>query len=185
MKIYLIRHGETTGDVEGLYGGTYDDHLSKKGIEQVRELAASLRSKGIEMIYSSPYLRAKETAEILEKTLKVPIKIKNDLRERNIYAFMSGKSKKEMTEKHPKQVEALKDYRQAIQDAEEYEDFKKRILAAVDEITAENHHTIVIVTHGGPIRCFYREVLNSGSEIEPGDCEVLEIEKNNGYKLLG
>lgn len=31
MKIFLIRHGQTTGDIEGLYGGTYDDRLSKKG----------------------------------------------------------------------------------------------------------------------------------------------------------
>jgi hypothetical protein len=29
MKIYLIRHGETTGDVEGRYGGDFDDSLSK------------------------------------------------------------------------------------------------------------------------------------------------------------
>ena len=35
MKIYLIRHGETTGDIEDRYGGDYDDHLSKNGKQQV------------------------------------------------------------------------------------------------------------------------------------------------------
>ena len=39
MKIYLIRHGETTGDVEDRYGGDYDDCLSKTGEKQVKELA--------------------------------------------------------------------------------------------------------------------------------------------------
>ena len=186
MKIYLIRHGQTTGDVEGLYGGTYDDRLSAKGKGQVKKLASKLTGRGIEIIYSSPYLRAKETADILEKTLKVPIEIKDDLRERNVYAFMSGKNKEEMKEKHPDKVKILQDYRQAIQDAEEYEDFKKRMLSVVDEIAFSNHQTIAIVTHGGPIRCFYREVLNPGNEIEPTDCEVLEIEyQDKKYHLKG
>lgn len=123
MKIYLIRHGQTTGDVNGLYGGTFDDYLSQKGINQVKKLAPKLKGRAIEIIYSSPYLRAKETADILAKTLKIPIEIKDDLRERNVYGFMSGKSKKEMKAKHPNQVEILQDYRQAIHDAEEYEDF--------------------------------------------------------------
>lgn len=35
MKIYLVRHGETTGDVEDRYGGWYDDHLTDRGKEQL------------------------------------------------------------------------------------------------------------------------------------------------------
>ncbi len=184
MKIYLIRHGETTGDVKGLYGGTYDDHLSKKGIGQVKKLAQKL-DKNIEIIFSSPYLRAKETAEILSKSLKVPVEIKDDLRERNVYSFMSGQPIEEMTKKHPEEVAKLQDYKQAIADAEGYEDFMKRVLAAIDEAASSTHQTIAIVTHGGPIRCFYREVLNPGNEIVPKDCEVLEIDhQDKQYQLI-
>ena len=43
VKIYLIRHGETTGDVEDRYGGAYDDHLSEKEKAQARELAGKAR----------------------------------------------------------------------------------------------------------------------------------------------
>lgn len=38
MKIYLIRHGQTTGDVEDRYGGAYNDELSAKGKVQTHEL---------------------------------------------------------------------------------------------------------------------------------------------------
>jgi len=184
MKIYLIRHGQTTGDIEGLYGGTYNDHLSAKGRLQAEEMAKKLVGKGIEIIYSSPYNRAKDTAEILAKILKCPIKIKKDLRERNVYGFMSGKSKKEMAEKYPEEVAKAQDYRETVRGGEGYGGFKKRILAVIDEIVREKYDTVVIVSHGGPIRCFYREILNPGKEIEPGDCEVLEIEyQNNRYKL--
>lgn len=34
MKIFLIRYGETTGDVEDRYGGWYDDHLTKRDLEK-------------------------------------------------------------------------------------------------------------------------------------------------------
>jgi len=185
MKIYLIRHGQTTGDIAGLYGGTYDDHLSKKGVEQVKEMAKKLVDKNIEIIYSSPYHRARETAEIIARNIAAPIEIKTDLRERNAYGFMDGQSKKEMAEKYPEEVAKAEDYRQMVRGGEEYEGFKKRILAVFDEIAREKYDTVAVLSHGGPIRCFYREVLNPGKEFIPGDCEVLEIEKNGGYRLKG
>ena len=64
MKIFLIRHGETTGDIEDRYGGDYDDHLSEKGKQQSKELAEKLKNKGIELIFHSPRIRATETATI-------------------------------------------------------------------------------------------------------------------------
>lgn len=184
MKIYLIRHGETTGDVEGRYGGTYDDYLSEKGIKQVKELAEELKDKGIEIIYSSPYHRAKDTAEILSKVLKCPIKIKKDIREKNVYGFMSGKLKSEMEQKYPDQVKIAKNYRLTVRGGEKYSDFKKRLLRAFDEIADSDYKTIAIITHGGPIRCFYREVLSPSKEIEPSDCAVIEMEKNGKNKII-
>ena len=32
MRICIMRHGETTSDVENRYGGDLDDHLTAKGI---------------------------------------------------------------------------------------------------------------------------------------------------------
>ena len=44
MQIYLIRHGQTTGDVEDRYGGDYDDRLTDLGKQQSQNLASE-RSK--------------------------------------------------------------------------------------------------------------------------------------------
>lgn len=38
MNIYLIRHGQTTGDIENRYGGSYDDELSSEGEIQAHKL---------------------------------------------------------------------------------------------------------------------------------------------------
>lgn len=74
MKIYLIRHGETTGDIENRYGGVYDDHLTAKGREQLGLTASQVANKGIEIIFHSPLIRARESAEIISALLDCPIR---------------------------------------------------------------------------------------------------------------
>lgn len=69
MKIFLIRHGETTGDVEDRYGGTYDDSLTTRGRQQLQETAELLKKSGIEVIFHSPLKRAKESAEIIQREI--------------------------------------------------------------------------------------------------------------------
>ena len=53
MKIYIIRHGQTTGDVEDRYGGAYDDELTDKGKTQAQELASKLSDSGIKILFCS------------------------------------------------------------------------------------------------------------------------------------
>ena len=44
MNIYLVRHGQTTGDLENRYGGDYDDHLTELGKQQSAEVPGKLTS---------------------------------------------------------------------------------------------------------------------------------------------
>ena len=53
MKIYLVRHGETIGDLEDRYDGDYDDHLSSNGLNQAEMLGRKLKDKNLQMIYHS------------------------------------------------------------------------------------------------------------------------------------
>ena len=71
MKLYLIRHGQTTGDVEDRFGGNYDDELTPLGRKQLAETAKNLCDKGIEIIFTSSLLRAKESGEIIRSKIKV------------------------------------------------------------------------------------------------------------------
>ena len=80
MKIYLIRHGQTTGDVEDRYGGAYDDELSDKGKTQVQELANEISDSGIEILFCSPMIRAQQTAKVLKEKIGCEMKTIEDLR---------------------------------------------------------------------------------------------------------
>ncbi|HIH50661.1 MAG: alpha/beta fold hydrolase [Candidatus Micrarchaeaceae archaeon] len=181
MKIYLIRHGETTGDVEDRYGGDYDDNLSPKGVRQSKELAKKLKGKGIEIIYVSPRIRAIETASIVNKSLNVKLKIVDDLRERNNYGILTGLLKSEAKQRHPEEVKELgKGIHHKVNNSEDYVHFKKRIMKAFKKIANDKEHrTTAIITHGGPIRCIIREILKAGELARDlNDCAILTIKKD-------
>ena len=77
MKIYLIKQGETSGDLENRYGGDYDDHLSLNRIKQAENLENKLKSKKLQMIYHSPKIRATETAQTVLKVANIPLNKRN------------------------------------------------------------------------------------------------------------
>ena len=151
MKIYLIRHGQTTGDIENRYGGAYDDDLSDMGNEQAVKLATELSGSGIEVIFSSPMKRAQQTAKVLSKEINCQIVTISDLRERNKNGVLTGMTKDEALEKYPELVEKLKDYRSQIDGAESQDDFALRIKKSFLEIVNNSEYeTVGIVTHGMP-----------------------------------
>lgn len=63
--IYLIRHGESKGNREGLFRGRHDFPLTDVGKEQARSLEKELREIGFNAVYSSPLRRALATAQEL------------------------------------------------------------------------------------------------------------------------
>lgn len=178
MIIYFIRHGETTGDVEDRYGGNYDDHLTGAGKEQSMTLGRQLSGKAIDVIFASPLIRAQETAGILYEFIHAPIITKEDLRERNQYGILTGMLKSEAKVKHPKMVELLKERLNTIESAESYEDFSKRVSIVFDDLVNDSKYiSIAIVSHGGPLRVLFRDILKWGEINDIGDCAFVELKK--------
>jgi len=184
MIIYFIRHGETTGDVEDRYGGDYDDHMTQRGRDQATELAEELTSRGIQKLFSSPKIRARETAEIVGNKLNLSVEIVDDLRERNAYGVLTGLTKTEAKERFPREVEEVKNYKNTINGAESYKDLLTRVKGALMKIATENDSTVTMISHGGPMRAIFREILKLG-EIEIADCAfaVLKFDDNN-WRLI-
>ncbi len=188
MKIFLCRHGETTGDLEDRYGGFYNDSLSKKGVAESVELAEKLSGLGIELVAHSSLNRAKETAGIVAKKLGVELKEKIELCERNHYGILTGMKKSEALDKFPGEVAKFKDnpLRPGVIGGEDYDVFKKRVVGMFLHISRCRHHnTVAIITHGGPIKCIVREVLKLGELKRLDDCAILEIVvKNSKFSLI-
>ena len=64
-KLYMVRHGQTDWNVNGIIQGSTDIELNGEGIRQAKELAMNIDLSKIDVCISSPLKRARKTAEIL------------------------------------------------------------------------------------------------------------------------
>lgn len=81
MKLYLVRHG-STGANEGGRRQSPQTPLSEEGKLQAQKIAVWLSDKKIEVILSSPWVRAKQTAEIIARKLDKQISFLDILHEK-------------------------------------------------------------------------------------------------------
>jgi len=174
MKILLIRHGETTGDVEDRYGGAYDDHLTDKGRQQLQQTAKQLKGRQIDVIFVSSLIRARESADIINEKLGTQVEIMDGLRERN-YGVLGGLTKAEALEKYPEAVEAHKDPSNTDPEGESQADFSARVLSTFESIKGGGYDVVAVVSHGGPIKTIMRH-LNMPLPDSIGDGEIIEVE---------
>ncbi len=153
----LIERLQTTGDLEDRYGGSYDDHMTEEGCEQLKATARKLVGKSIEIIFSSPLIRARESTEIIAQAVDAPVQIVEGLRERH-YGVLTGLTKEEARQKYPDVVESHKDYLYTDPEGESYDDFSRRVVDTFKGILTKNHATVAVVSHGGPIKILLKHL---------------------------
>jgi len=95
MKVYLTRHGETQYSLDHIVCGSTDCPLTKTGEAQALELANALKNSDcdIGIIYTSPLIRAYDTAKIIADVLGVPCIVDTRLREQNCGAYEGAVSR--------------------------------------------------------------------------------------------
>lgn len=99
MHLYVVRHGETWANAEHRYLGALDPQLTQRGCEQAEALAADL-PQNLHTVVVSPRLRAIETANILNRDLRLPVEIIDCFRERDVGVF-EGLTQAEVREGFP------------------------------------------------------------------------------------
>lgn len=190
-KYILLRHGETIYQVKKddlLYPWPdFITSLTKKGKNQAETAAKKLKSKKIDLIYSSDFLRARQTAGIVAKELGLRVKVDKQLRDINWGIYKDGpskkyrqffSSKKQRFSKRPPKGENWRDVKKRMSDF--IKDMEKRY----------KNKTILVVSHGDPLwllngalKGFNEEELlerryegfRSYKDFYPGLGEVFEI----------
>jgi len=157
-RLHLIRHGETDWNAQKRYQGSQDIPLNQRGKLQALDVKKALADKTFAGVYSSPMLRAKETAEIIAGG-DHPIHFFDDLREGS-FGSLEGKTYSEVHEQFASQIEKRKQltyleqlHFKIIPDEEAWIEVVERALPLLEEI-AEKHleEDVLIITHGGVIR---------------------------------
>lgn len=153
-KLFLIRHGETDGNVALRYYGHTDIVLNERGRDQARGLAIRLRQKPLDRIYSSDLARAYETARIIARGHGLDVHLSRGLREINLgdwegLTFEEIKARdEELVRQWMVEFETF-----GMPSGESVPEFKARVEREIDHIIAGNPKSnVCVVTHGGVTR---------------------------------
>lgn len=180
MKIYFIRHGESVDDIEDRYGGWADFPLTQKGVEQARETGKKLKSKEVaaDVIFTSPLVRAKQTAEEISKSLGFPVEVFVYLKERNTYGLLSGLKKDEAKKEYPV-LAAAYESEQPVDGFEPYEQFLQRVKKLVELLPALGYKTAICITHGKLLKALLNDVIRVKAKEFEDNC-IIETKLEDG-----
>lgn len=104
-KVIIIRHCEARGNVDRIFNGHYDSDITENGEKQLACLAERMEKVPFDVIYSSPLLRARKTAQAANAGKNLPIQIEDGLIEIN-GGVWEGKPWKSFPELFPADSEA-------------------------------------------------------------------------------
>lgn len=92
--LYLIRHGQSEGNIRGGFAGRIDYPLSPLGQKQANMTADFLRDEHIDVVLSSPLSRAYDTAVPIARTRGLDVLQREDLSEMDFGDWEGLRSKK-------------------------------------------------------------------------------------------
>jgi broad specificity phosphatase PhoE len=152
--ILLARHGETADNKDRRFQGQKDVPLNDIGREQARALAEAARGEGLVALYSSPLIRARETAEVVGAALGLEPRLDDRLKEVDVGDW-EGRLKDDIARAQPEQWAAFgrggDDWR--FPGGESLAEQQRRVIAALVDITQAGDLPALVVCHRGVIRC--------------------------------
>ena len=134
MRIILVRHGETTWNIEGRYQGQEDTPLSERGLRQGHLLAEGLHHIPIDVCISSPLQRSYQTCKFCADLHKLPVATDERLLEIN-HGSWEGVLAPEIAKQFPQEFALWHTQPHLVQmpdGGESLEDVRKRARAAFD-----------------------------------------------------
>lgn len=190
MKIYIVRHGETKLNAEGIIQGWIDEPLNDNGIKLAEVTGKALKGIKFDHCYSSPLIRAKQTAEIMlsfSDNSTTPITYDDRLKELH-FGELEGKPLSHMGEggkivfSNPFAFEGFKG-------GESINDIILRTQAFLKELIAKNDDkTYLVSTHGCAMRAMTNFLMKDPSDYWQGhvpyNCAFTIIEVKDGVAKI-
>lgn len=144
-RLIFARHGEYECNLAGTCNCNPRTPypLTAKGRLQAELLGERLRGAGIEAIVSSEFLRARQTAQLVNAALGVPILVNSLANENRVGAAFEGRLNKEFL------ASIRHDPPHAAQpDGESFASMLVRIRRLLEDLSRSSPVTILVVTHG-------------------------------------
>ena len=162
LKLILVRHGETQLNKDGRIQGLGDAPLNEEGRGQAQAAARALKANLPFVLYTSPVIRALETAQIISDSLNVPLEPLDGLQEADA-GELDGLTGAEMRLRYPEFMRRWdKDSATAqMPGGESMADVQERAWRAVGKLVESHSDSrVVAVSHNFTIKSIICKVLN-------------------------
>ena len=159
-ELYLIRHTQAEGNLYRMMQGHWDGNVTALGWREIEALAERFRDVRVDAVYSSDLYRARMTAGALTRRDKLPLHLRQDLREIHMGRW-EAQFFGNVWYEEPEATEAfLRDQdRWQVEGSETYAQVRLRAYAALLDIAkAHPGQTVAVVSHGVTIRCLLSAV---------------------------
>lgn len=153
MDIYLIRHGETRANREGMFVGRMESPLTKEASGRLKYLSQRFESISLDRVFSSPRRRALDTARAISKEVEVV----QGLAETD-FGIFEGRTYLEISTLFPEEARKMgtEGENYAFPEGEKVEEFYRRVFKTFERLIEESEkrgeERIALVSHAGVIR---------------------------------
>ena len=158
----LIRHGQTDWNAEHRIQGHVDTGLSAEGLQQAHRLGEKLGQTRLDAVYSSDFLRARDTALAVTAGRDIEVVVRTELRERS-YGDWEGLTREEIRSKDPAGFELWTSGDDGFTPpgGEPVEEVVTRMRRLIEEVRTAHpgDETVALVGHGGSLLALTVELL--------------------------
>lgn len=196
MELYLVRHGETDWNKARRVQGSADIQLNEYGRYLAEETAKGLKDVSFDLAYTSPLLRAKETAEIILQGRQIPLIEDEAIQEMGFGEYegmcISGPNRAPETPKFNKFFVDTANYIPG-KGGETVRQFLERTGKFLDKICNNPEYAekrILISTHGAAMMALLNnvqgnlEVADFWTKEVPPNCAVTVVEVKDGKRKI-
>lgn len=193
LTLWLVRHGETASNADGIFQGQLDVPLNACGEMQARHAAAALRGISFDAIYASDLSRAASTAEIIAEGRVTGVTLDRTLREMH-YGALQGLRYDEAGSALAAYgiSDSVRGWRGAPPGGESRRQLRARagrFLAGLDVThPAAANEQVLVVAHGGVLRALLTVLLDLptsvGLRFAFANCGVSRLRRSEGYTVL-
>ena len=160
-NVFLVRHAETYGNIEGLFCGHSETDLTAKGEAQARALGLRLKGQHFDAAYSSDLSRARRTVEFALEHHGEPLVPVLDPGFREMhYGEWEAKPGSEIGRAHPELMREFFRCKAPAPGGESIAEVRQRTADTLRRtVSAHPDGTILVVSHGNAIMAMLSELL--------------------------
>lgn len=193
MKIYVIRHGETNANKDGVLQGASNWPLNEDGVKLAKLTGENMKGIKFDVCFSSPLDRAKQTAELVLKHSGNNINIIFDKRieELNMGIYEGKKIKSNELEVPILKILLFKwnaFFCGRFKGGETIKELCKRTQELLNEVSKMDYENVLISTHGCAMRAMLNKLYDNKIDFWQGrvpyNCAVNIIEVKDGKMKL-